>query len=112
MTHAFATDLCAAKPGAERSTPFGPGTDVWKVGGKMFACLTASQGGITLKTDSVETAEMLISAGLGRKAAYFHRSWVNLPFSIAPDELRHRVDSAYRLVRASLPKKQQTSLPE
>ena len=34
--------------------------------------------GVSVKTDSVETAEMLIEAGVGVKAPYFHRSWVNL----------------------------------
>jgi hypothetical protein len=33
-----------------------------------------------IKTDCVETAQMLIDAGVGVKAPYFHRSWVNLPW--------------------------------
>jgi hypothetical protein len=30
--------------------------------------------GVSVKTDSVETAQMLIDAGVGVKAPYFHRS--------------------------------------
>ena len=66
--------------------------------------------GLSVKTDSIETAEMLIDAGIGVKAPYFHRSWVNLPWGTSEDELRHRLTASYRLVRASLPKKLQVQL--
>ena len=45
----------------------------------MFACIGAVMPGVSVKTDSIETAQMLIDAGVGVKAPYFHRSWVNLP---------------------------------
>jgi predicted DNA-binding protein (MmcQ/YjbR family) len=102
--------ICAALPGAEVSDPWGGGHDVWKVGGKMFACIGAVIPGVSVKTDSVETAEMLIDAGIGRKAPYFHRSWILLPWATDPDELRHRLDSSYRLIRGKLPKKVQAGL--
>ena len=54
--------------------------------------------GVSVKTDSVETAQMLIDAGVGVKAPYFHRSWVNLPWGTSEDELRHRLTASYRLV--------------
>ena len=66
--------------------------------------------GVSVKTDSIETAEMLIEAGVGVKAPYFHRSWVNLPWETPEDELRHRLAASYRLVRSSLPKKAQAGL--
>ena len=53
---------------------------------------------------------MLIDAGVGVKAPYFHRSWVNLPWATAEDELRHRLARSYRLVRSGLPKKVQAEL--
>ena len=62
------------------------------------------------KTDSIETAEMLIDAGIGVKAPYFHRSWVNLPWGTPEGELRHRLSASYKLVRSSLPKKMQAQL--
>jgi epoxyqueuosine reductase len=72
-------------PGAEVSDPWGGGHDAWKVGGKMFASIGAITPGVSVKTDSIETAEMLISAGVGEKAPYLHRSWILLPFD-APEE--------------------------
>ncbi|MGZ9810675.1 MmcQ/YjbR family DNA-binding protein [Pseudoroseicyclus sp. H15] len=110
------TAICSALPGAEVSDPWGgpegsPGHDAWKVGGKMFACIGAVQPGISVKTDSPETATMLIDAGIGAKARYFHRSWVHLPEDVADDELTHRLQSAYGIIRAKLPKKVQASLP-
>jgi hypothetical protein len=66
--------------------------------------------GVSVKTDSVETAQVLIDAGVGVRAPYFHRSWVNLPWGTAEDELRHRLAASYKLVRTSLPKKVQAQL--
>jgi predicted DNA-binding protein (MmcQ/YjbR family) len=63
---------------------------------------------VSVKTDSIETAEMLIDVGV--KAPYFHRSWVNLPWGASERELRHRLAASYKLVRASLPKKVQAQL--
>lgn len=102
--------LCAALPGAEWSDPWGGGHDAWKVGGKMFAAMGSITEGVSVKTDSIETAEMLIGAGIGRRAAYFHRSWVHLPVDTEPAELRHRIEASYRLIRASLPKRVQAAL--
>jgi predicted DNA-binding protein (MmcQ/YjbR family) len=103
--------ICATLPGAERSDPWGGGHDAWKIGGKMFACYGATLPGVSVKTDSVETAEMLIATGIARRAPYFHRSWVNLPDDTDPDELAHRLTAAYRLIRGSLPKKTEAALP-
>jgi len=52
----------------------------------------------------------VIEAGVGVKAPYFHRSWVNLPWATSEDELRHRLAASYKLVRSSLPKKVQAGL--
>ena len=73
-------NYCLKKLGATETTPFGPDDIVFKVGGKMFACIGAVMPGVSVKTESVETAQMLIDAGVGVKARYFHRSWVNLPW--------------------------------
>jgi predicted DNA-binding protein (MmcQ/YjbR family) len=103
--------ICAAFPGAEVSDPWGGGHDAWKVGGRMFACVGAVQTGVSVKTDSIETAEMLIAAGVGARAPYFHRSWVLLPETTPEDELHHRLAQSYRLVRSSLSRKLQAALP-
>ncbi len=111
MSRARINEICARLPGAEVSDPWGGGHDAWKVGGKMFACIGAVMPGVSVKTDSIETAEMLIDAGVAVRAPYFHRSWVNLPFETEDEELHHRLLSSYRLVRAGLPKRLQASLP-
>ena len=111
MTRARVTAICEALPGATVSDPWGGGHDAWKVGGKMFASVGAVSPGVSVKTDSVETAEMLIAAGVGTKAPYFHRSWVHLPDTVPDDELRHRIEASYRIVRGGLPRRLQAALP-
>ena len=102
--------ICRPLPGAEVSDPWGGGHDAWKVGGKMFACIGAVEPGVSVKTPDIETASMLIEAGVGIKAPYFHRSWIRLPETCAPDELTHRLLSSYDIVRAGLTKKFQATL--
>lgn len=48
-------------PGAEDTTPA-------RSVGKMFACIGAAMPGVSVKTDSIETAVLLIDAGIGVKA--------------------------------------------
>ncbi len=110
MSRALVNTICAGFPGALVSDPWGGGHDAWKVGGKMFACIGAITPGVSVKTDSIETAELLIAAGVGLRAPYFHRSWINLPWSTPEDELRHRLAGSYRLVRAGLTRKAQAAL--
>ena len=110
MTREVVNAVCGALAGAELSDPWGGGHDAWKVGGKMFACIGSQDLGVSVKTDSIETAQMLIEAGVGIKAPYFHRSWILLPWGVAEDELRHRLEASYGIVRAGLPKKVQATL--
>ncbi|MDH3263614.1 MAG: MmcQ/YjbR family DNA-binding protein [Paracoccaceae bacterium] len=110
MSRESVNAICRDLPGAEVSDPWGGGHDAWKVGGKMFACIGAVMPGVSVKTDSVETAEMLIDAGVAVKAPYFHRSWVNLPWGTAEDELRHRLFQSYLLIRGGLTRKAQAAL--
>jgi len=104
--------ICADLPGAEKSDPWGGGHDAWKVGDKMFATIGASLPGVAVKCADIETAEMLIEAGVGEKAPYFHKSWVKLPEDVADDILRHRTLTSYDLIRSKLPKKVQSALAE
>lgn len=78
----------------------------------MFACIGAVAPGVSVKTADVETATMLIEAGVGRKAPYFHKSWINLSDETPDDELSHRIAVSYDIVRAGLPKKVRAELPE
>ncbi|WP_099826530.1 MmcQ/YjbR family DNA-binding protein [Oceaniglobus indicus] len=111
MSRAIVRSICAALPGAACSDPFGGGHDCWKVGGKIFALVGGTDHGVSVKCPDVETATMLIEAGVGERAPYLHRSWVLIPFDgAAPDELRHRIETSYGLIRAKLPRKVQASL--
>ena len=110
MTRDDLNEFCATLPSAERSDPWGDGHDAWKVGGKMFACIGATTPGIAVKTEGVEMAEMLILAGIGRKAPYFHRSWILLPLDTPVEETHHRIRMSYDLIRSKLPKRVQAVL--
>lgn len=110
MTRDEMNAICAEQPWAEVSDPWGGGHDAWKVGGKMFACIGTSTPGIALTNDSTETAEMLITAGIGQKVAYFHRSWVLLPWATEADEARHRIETSYKIIRSKLTKKLRDTL--
>jgi predicted DNA-binding protein (MmcQ/YjbR family) len=110
MSREAVNAICRDFPGAEVSDPWGGGHDCWKVGGKIFALVGAITPGVSVKTDGVETAEMLIEAGVGMRAPYLHRSWISLPWGTAEEELRHRLASSYRLVRAGLTRKAQAGL--
>ena len=110
MSRQTVNTICATFPGAEVSDPWGGGHDAWKVGGKMFASMGAIMEGVSIKTDSIETAQMLIEAGVGKRAPYFHGSWINIYWDMDEDELTARLANSYNLIRASLPKKVQASL--
>lgn len=112
MSRDLVNSICITLPGAEVSDPWGGEHDAWKVGGKMFACRGASQTFTAVKTDSIETAEMLISLGVGEKAAYFHRSWISLPDGTDEAEMRHRIHASYRIIRKGLTRKLQATLAE
>ena len=115
MTRGEFDTICAAHPGAVLS---GPGElDAWKVGGKMFACFGHVEERATntetasVKCPDVETAGMLIDAGVAVKAPYFHRSWVQLQLmSLDPDEAEHRIGVSYDTILKSLPKKTREAL--
>ncbi|MEX0367986.1 MAG: MmcQ/YjbR family DNA-binding protein [Ruegeria sp.] len=111
MSRETVNSICKNLPGAEVSDPWGGGHDAWKVGGKMFACIGTANDGVSVKTPDIETAQMLIDAGVGEKAPYFHRSWIRLPWGADEDELRHRLFTSYDIVRGALTKKLQATLP-
>lgn len=108
---AFVNAFCATFPGAEVSQPFGPDHDCWKVGGKMFTIIGQMGDGVSVKTDHVETARLLIETGRAIRAPYLHASWARIPFQRVPDEeLCDRISRSYALIRAGLPKKVQAGL--
>lgn len=111
MSRDLVNTLCAAFPGATAADPTTE-LDSWKVGGKMFACFGDRIDGVCVKTDSIETAQMLIDAGAATKAPYFHKSWVLVQFDANKEELHHRLSSSYTIVRNGLSKKVQAALDQ
>ena len=65
---------------------------------------------VSFATPDIETAQMLIEAGVGIKAPYFHRSWIRLPWDTDADEMQHRLEASYDIVRSGLTKKLQATL--
>ena len=82
------------------------GSQVYKVGGKMFAVHAPEAGHLTVKCDSEETARMLIEFGAAKRAPHLPRGgWV--AFDVAttdPEELSARMTRSYEVVRSTLPK--------
>ena len=109
MTRDEIDALCAAYPGATAADP-GTELDSWKVGGKMFVCFGERIAGFCTKTDSIETAQMLIDAGAATKAPYFHKSWVLVGFDVTPQEAAHRIATSYDIIVKALPKKTRDAL--
>ena len=103
--------ICETLPGATLEDPWGGGHDAWKVGGKMFACIGARGDGVAVKCASIDDALHLEDLFGWPKAPYFHRSWVLMPLDTGRDEMRHRIETSYRIVRASLTKKVKGGLP-
>lgn len=109
MTRDEINQLCASHPGAVLSDPTQE-LDSWKVGGKMFVCFGDRINGFCAKTDSIDTAQMLIDAGAATKAPYFHKSWVLVSFDVNEDEAAHRIATSYDIIRKGLPKKLRETL--
>ena len=112
MTRQTVNALCAVHQGAALDHNLGEGHDSWKVGGKLFAIIGALGDLVSVKTDSVETAQMLIDAGAGTKARYLHRSWISVPLTADPDELQHRIAVSYDIIFASLTKKARAAITD
>lgn len=111
MSRDLVNQLCAALPGAAKSDPWGGGHDAWKVGDRMFACIGAQNDGVSVKTLSIEDAQLLIDMRRGTKARYFHRSWVQIDWTQLPeDELRDRIETSYKIILSGLTKKKQREI--
>ena len=98
---------CASMPGAQLTNPFGPTTDVYKVGAKMFA-LVGADGDIprvNLKCDP-DYASYLVQQYGGVTPGYHmnKRHWitVTLDASVPWEVLEELITVSYDLVLASL----------
>lgn len=100
MQQAFVDRICKALPEAERTTPFGPETVFWCVGGHMFAAYSVDGEGVSLRTTGRLMADKLIREGRAISPPELQgEGWVLVPWTTAPEELRDRIERSHRLVR-------------
>ena len=76
----------------------------------MFASIGAITQGVAVKCATVQDALNLEDLHGWPKAPYFHRSWVLLPLDLDESDLRHRIETSYRIMRNSLTQKAQAEL--
>src|SRR5437667_387963 len=102
-------DYCLGKSGATESTPFGPDTLVFKVGGKIFAITSLDQipARANLKCDpdlALELRDRYEQVRPGYHMNKKHWNTVEIEGGIPDAELRKMIDHSYDLVVLSLPK--------
>lgn len=106
--HSRANIFCQTLNGAVLEHPFGPETDTWKVGGKIFALMSTDQPGPILKPKDRDQGDFLKDIGVAKPAPYLHRhGWIMIPWANFQDaaDLHHRLQTSYEAVVAGLPKK-------
>jgi predicted DNA-binding protein (MmcQ/YjbR family) len=98
-----------AMPAATKVVQWG-GSDVYKVGGKVFA-MCHPAGGISFKVSEIGFV-VLTEDGPGRQAPYCAKGqWVNVPLDGAPDgDLQDWLRTAHSLIAAKLTKKARAEL--
>lgn len=109
MTKKKLMDYLLGKPGCKPGYPFGPGTLVFKVGGKMFALLAedSTPWTINLKCDPDEA--LALRSAYPAIAPGYHqdkRHWntVTLDGSLPDAMVRELIDQSYDLVVDGLTK--------
>jgi predicted DNA-binding protein (MmcQ/YjbR family) len=86
------------------------GSDVYKVGGKVFA-ICGLAGGISFKVTEIGFLA-LTEGGPGRQAPYCAKGqWANVPLdALPPDDLQDWLTTAHGLIAAKLTRKARTEL--
>ena len=111
MTANDIADYCLGKLGATLDHPFGPGLDIFRVGGKIFALLYEEEGGaanIRLKCDPVLADLLRQKYGAvtpGYHMNKLHWNSVCCDGSIGDDEICGWIDHSHDLVMKSLTKR-------
>lgn len=105
---------CAQQAGATRDNTFGPETDVYRVGDKIFAMVNHDGDGyVTLKADPEDVLALCEQHDHIRPGYYMNkRHWLTIDLwpGTALDEIPELVTESYDLVLASLTKAQKASI--
>jgi predicted DNA-binding protein (MmcQ/YjbR family) len=118
MNLAQAQHAILAQPHAVEDIPFGPGTLVYKVGGKMFALTPdavapGEHGSVALKVEPY-LGDMLRATWPAITAAYHmnKRHWIDIRLdgSVPDDEILGLIRNSWRLVVNGLTKAQRAEL--
>jgi predicted DNA-binding protein (MmcQ/YjbR family) len=101
--------LALALPAATKIVQWG-GSDVYKVGGKVFA-ICGLRGGLSFKVSEIGFVA-LTEGGPARQAPYLHKgSWVIVDLDGAPDEdMADWLTNAHALIAAKLPRARKLEL--
>ncbi len=106
---------CLEKQGASEEFPFGEGTSVFKVAGKMFAiCALAERPlEVSLKCEP-ELAEQLRASNAAIRPGYYlnkrHWNTVTVDGSVPDQMVVEMIEDSYELVVASLTRAQRAAL--
>ncbi len=103
-------EYCLSKPGVEETTPFGPDTVVYKVGGKVFLLtgLDSENLQFNVKCDpdkAVELREEFSCVLPGYHMNKKHWNTIVVDGSVSTRQLKEWIDHSYELVTTRLPKK-------
>lgn len=105
---------CAAQPGSEETTPFGPAVLVYKVAGKMFALLSIEPPlTINLKCDPQEALilrESFAAVTPGYHMNKKHWNTIALTAELDSELIRSWIDDSYQWVVKGLSKAAQQRL--
>ena len=106
MTRDELRALCLALPRATADFPFGPETEAFRVGAKLFALLPVSGATVNLKCDperALELRRRYTAVAPGWHQNKRHWNTVTLAGDAGDGELVAMVEDSYDLVFASLP---------
>lgn len=118
MLHAELSAVCMAMPAAEETIPFGPGTLVYKVMGKMFALLPddlrpGDPLAISLKVEPHYGDILRETYAAVAPGYHLHkRHWITLTVNedVPDDEVRTLIADSYSLVVKGLTRAQRAEL--
>jgi predicted DNA-binding protein (MmcQ/YjbR family) len=105
---------CEEQPHSTMDNVFGDQTNVYRVGGKMFALVNVDPGNLVTLKVLPEDGEALRAIHSFVKPGYYmdKRHWISVDLvpEVTEEELRALIEDSYQLVRASLTKKLRDSL--